>query len=679
MRKLTVALLGNPNSGKTTLFNHLTGSTQYVGNRPGVTVEKKEGRIKNANSYGFEATLVDLPGIYSLSPYSLEEVIAREYVINEKPNVVINIVDATNIERNLYLTLQLMEMEVPLVVALNMMDEVKRRGYTIDVETLAKELNIRVIPITAKTGEGLQELLQAVGEAVTYGGVAPPYGLYDSYTKSVHRKIENEVWKFAVGRNIPLGWASKKLLEGDKLLLKTLNLPEGICKDVDKIVKEFERSSKYGDRETIIADFRYRFIENVVKKAVNKEEYKKIRRFGDTIDSIVTHRVLALPIFFLVMFTVFYLTFGSVGAYLQDGVENLVDKLSYFVEKGLLALYAKKWIVSLIVDGVILGVGGVLSFLPQIAILFFLLSIIEDTGYMSRIAFITDRLLRRFGLSGKAFIPMLMGFGCTVPAVMAARTMENIKDKRLTILLIPFMSCSAKLPIYGFLAHAFFEEYSVLVVFSLYILGILLGIVSGVFLKNTLFKDNDAPFVMELPPYRIPSLMNTMRHVWEKVEHFIKKAATLIFTMTVVIWFLQSFNFKLQYVEDGNSMLGAVGKVIAVVFKPLGFGTWQATVALLTGLIAKEAVVSTLSMLYGITQSNGGNVGLALSSTFQTPLAAYSFLVFTLLYVPCVAAFSTMRKELHSTKWAVFSALYQIGVAYFVAFLVYNIGNLFLT
>lgn len=677
MKPLKFALVGNPNSGKTTLFNHLTGSNQYVGNWPGVTVEKKEGHVRQADRFGYDVSLVDLPGIYSLSPYSMEEIVARDYVTKEKPDAVINIVDATNLERNLYLSIQLLEMERPLVIALNMMDEVAARGDVIRVEELSRLLNVPVIPITAKTGEGTEALVEAAIRQVEAGFVLEPDDLYDAYTHEIHHRIDTLVWEFARREDLPVHWTSIKMLEGDSKLAETLKLPEDVLRRIDRIAQEYEQSSALGDRETMVADSRYKYIERIVRESVTKGSLLGKVSLTERIDRIVTHKILALPIFLLVMFGIFTVTFGTLGAWLQENVEWLIgESFAPFVANWLGSLGTAEWLVSLLVDGVIGGVGGVLSFLPQIAILFTCLSLLEDSGYMSRIAFIMDRLLRRFGLSGKAFIPMLMGFGCSVPAVMAARTMENMKDRRMTIMLVPFMSCSAKLPIYGMFVSLFFPRNQGLVILSLYVLGIVLGILSGILFKHTLFRGEDAPFLLELPPYRLPGLRSTALHVWDKVEHFVKKAATLIFGMSVLLWFLQSFDFTLHYVDSQHSMLGTLGSWIAPVFAPLGFGTWQVAVALLTGLVAKEAVVSSLYLFYGLTATSASAVALA--APFANGAVAYAFLVFVLLYVPCMAAFSTMKRELGGWKWALGSAGYQIAIAYVASFVVYFLGKLFL-
>ena len=584
------ALVGNPNCGKTTIFNKLTGSRQYVGNWPGVTVEKKHGKIKFQNGY---INVTDLPGIYSMSPYTTEEKVAVNYINQNQVSVIVNIADSTNLERNLYLTLQLLEKGLPVILVLNMIDELEKKHLKVDFSKLSNQLGIPVIPVSGKTGKGLP-LLVAAMEKANQKIILPP----------IHK------WN-----NDP--------------------------------------------------DSRYAYIELLMRSCVHRDHFTGKMSVSDKWDKILTHKIWGLPIFAGIMFLIFYATFGMPGSLLQDGIEFL---LTEWVAKGVTALLhavsAPTWLHSLLIDGVMGGVGGVLSFLPQIAILFFLLSFLEDSGYMSRIAFIMDRTLRKFGLSGKAFIPMLMGFGCSVPAIMAARTMENTKDRRMTILLIPFMSCSAKLPIYSLLAGALFENHRALIIFSLYFLGIAMGIISGVAFKNTLFRGQTAQFIMELPPYRMPGFQDTMRHVWDKISHFVKKAAGLILVMSVILWFLQNFDYTLRMTSTPeNSILASMGGFIAPVFRPLGFGTWQLTVALLAGLAAKESVVACLSMFYG--------VGVA--GAFASPAAAYSFLVFVLLYVPCVAAVTTMKKEMGGWRWAAVSILWQLICAYLVSFIVYSL------
>ena len=673
-RPMRVALAGNPNCGKTTVFNALTGSNQYVGNWPGVTVEKKEGTARLGDK---ALTVVDLPGIYSLSPYSMEEIVARDFIIGEAPDCVIDIVDATNLERNLYLTIQLLELERPMVVALNFMDEVEQRGDQIDISRLSKELGVPVVPITARTGEGLEELLHTAHRQMHLGFTMEPDDLYDDYTHDIHHRMGELIHDSAYAAGLPAHWASIKLLEGDDIVSKALDLSPGVRRQLDAVVAEYENSSDLGDRETLIADSRYQYIQRVVAAAVVKGERSGEATLSEKIDKVVTHRVFAIPLFLCTMLVMFSITFGPFGSWLSDLVGTGMDALSGWLGGTLTAAGVSQVLVSLICNGIIGGVGGVLTFLPQIALLFFFLSFLEDSGYMSRAAFIMDRLLRRFGLSGKAFIPMLMGFGCTVPAIMGARTMENEKDRRMTILLVPFMSCSAKLPVYGLISSAFFGSKAGLVVFGLYVIGMVVGILSGLIFKHTLFAGEPAPFVLELPPYRLPSLENILTHVWQKVKGFLIKAGTLILLMSMVLWLLQSFDFSLHMVADASdSMLGALGSVIAPIFAPCGFGHWQAAVALLTGLIAKEMVVSSLSMFYGFPlTAAGGEVAAAM--TGFTPLSAFSMLVFVLLYVPCVAAVSTLFKEMNSRTWAWFSIAWQIGCAYVVSLLVYQVGGLF--
>ena len=675
-REMKLALVGNPNCGKTTLFNALTGSNQYVGNWPGVTVEKKEGYAKVD---GKPVTIVDLPGIYSLSPYSMEEIVARDFIVGEHPDAIINIVDATNIERNLYLTAQLLELERPMVIALNFMDEVAKHGDKLDVDRLSQALGVPVIPITARTGENVEEMLRVAHRQLHVGVTVEPDDLYDDFTHEIHHEVGELIHDKAYAVGLPAHWCSIKLIEGDELVAKALGLSGEERERLERTIQKYESAYDLGDRETLIADSRYRFIQRVVDLAVEKGKGRDELTLSDKIDAIVTHRVLAIPVFLLMMLAMFALTFGPLGSFLSDGVDILVnEKFAGWFSAVMEGAGVWPWLRSLVVDGIIGGVGGVLTFLPQIALLFLFLSILEDSGYMARAAFIMDRLLRRFGLSGKAFIPMLMGFGCTVPAVMGARTMENEKDRRMTIMLAPFMSCSARLPVYGLIASAFFAQWSGVVVFSLYIIGLACAIVSGVILKKTMFQGEPAAFVLELPPYRLPTFKNCAMHVWEKVRGFLVKAGTLILFMSVVLWFLQSFDLSLHMVEDSaHSILGGIGSVLAPVLAPLGFGTWQAAVALLTGLVAKEAVVSTLCLLYGFsTLDSALTIQTALAGTFQSPVAAYAFLVFVLLYVPCVAAVSTIYKEMNSLKWTLRSVLWQLGWAYVISLLVYQIGSL---
>lgn len=678
-----MALAGNPNCGKTTLFNVLTGSNQYVGNWPGVTVQKKVGKTKVGHS-----ELVDLPGIYSLSPYSMEEIVTRDYIIDEHPEVIINIVDGTNLERNLYLTVQLIELERPIVVAVNMMDDVNAKGWKLDCEKLMVELGVPVVPITARRGENVDAVLKKAEKLAHGKEYFSPKITYDNITQNALNDIllvlaesgskNNSLQGVESGneRSLPLQFFAGKLLEGDNDAAARLELTQPQTKRIEEIVSAYEKSGKYGDRESMLADARYKYIEKIAAACLKKGEDANKLTTSDKIDKLATNRILAIPLFLVMMFLMFALTFGPVGSFLSDCVNYLFTGLLMpAVSNLLMAAGAPEWTRGLLVDAAIGGVAGVLTFLPQITILFFCLSLLEDSGYMARAAFIMDRLLRRLGLSGKSFIPMLMGFGCTTPAIMAARTLENEKDRRLTMMLTPFMSCGARLPIYALFAGIFFVENQGLVVFSMYIIGIVVAITLGVVLKRTLFRGTVAPFVMELPPYRLPLFKSIVRHVWEKCRGFIVKAGTVIFSMSVLIWVLQNFSLEFKMVVDsGESILGQFGSLLAPVFIPLGFGTWQATVALLTGLIAKESVVSSLTILYAA--GGAASLPVALSAAFS-PLSAFSFMVFSLLYMPCISAFVTLRKEMNSAKWAYGTAFLQCGVAYFIAMMIYQIGRIF--
>lgn len=666
----TIALAGNPNCGKTTLFNALTGSNQYVGNWAGVTVEKKLGRTKNGN---FD--IVDLPGIYSLSPYSLEERISRDYIIKENPDAIINIIDGTNIERNLYLTVQLIELGKPMVLAINMMDDVISSGGSIDCDYLSAILGMPVVPISARRGENIDNIMVEINNVIKDKKI-PPEINYDNVTQNSLNSVYSVIVK-KCRMDIPYTYYGAKLLEGDKEASKILELDEKQKSEIEKIVRSYEKTSTYGDREAMLADARYKFITQVVKKTVVKGKSDKKMTTSDKIDLIVTNKFLAIPIFLAIMFGMFSLTFGPIGSFLSDLIDMLfTDVITPAVSNILTAADAPEWTFRLLIDAVISGVGGILTFLPQISLLFLCLSFLEDSGYMARAAFITDRFLRRLGLSGKSFIPMLMGFGCTTPAVMATRTQENIKEKRLTILLIPFMSCGAKLPIYALFAGAFFSEYQGLVVFSMYLIGFIVAIIAGLILKKTVFKGTMAPFVMELPTYRLPMPSALLRNMWEKVKGFIVKAGTIIFAMSVIIWLLQTFTPQFTLAQNTNeSLFGIIGTSIAPFLIPLGFGTWQAGVAILSGLVAKEAVVSSMLVLYAA--ANQSALTSVISGAF-TPLSAFSFMVFCLLYVPCISAFVSIKREMGSWKWAFSSAIMQIGIAYFVSMAIYQIGSLFI-
>ena len=671
-----VALVGNPNCGKTTLFNALTGSDQYVGNWPGVTVEKKEGTAKVGD---VSFTVVDLPGIYSLSPYSMEELVARRFIIGEKPDAIINIVDATNLERNLYLTMQLLELERPMVLALNFMDEVEKKGDQIDCGKLAAHLGVPVIPISARDGQNIDKLVEEAHRQMHTGLTLEPDDLYDDFTHAIHHRIGDIIHDRAYERGIPAHWAAIKLLEGDSEVAKDLGLGETTLRRIDQIATEYEASSELGDRETLLADSRYRFVERVVRSSVKRRGDGGKPTITERIDAVATHKYFALPLFLAMMLVVFLITFSGPGAWLSDGIAAFLENvLCPGASAWLNSLGAPAWLTGLLVDGLISGVGGVITFLPMIALLFLFLSLLEDSGYMARAAFVMDRTLRHFGLSGKAFIPMLMGFGCTVPAVMGARTMENEKDRRMTILLVPFMSCGARLPIYGLMTAAFFPDHAGLVVFGLYLLGPVLAFLSGLFLKWFLFKGEPAPFLLELPPYRMPTAKNIWLHVWQRVRDFLTRAGTIIAAMSVVVWFLQSFGPNFQMVSDtAESILARFGSFIAPIFAPLGFGAWQAAVALLTGLIAKEAVVSSMSLFYGFSMTDYAAAGAAMAVTFS-PAAALAFLVFCALYTPCVAAIATIRREMGSRRWTVLTLAWQLAVAYLASFVAYHLALLML-
>ncbi len=663
--KLTVALVGNQNSGKTTLFNRLTGSNQHVGNFPGVTVEKKEGFIKGRNGIA----VVDLPGIYSLSPYTAEEVVSRDFIARDKPDVILNIVDATNIERNLYLSLQLMTLHVPMVIALNMMDEIRANEGTIDIDGIQRKLGVFVVPIVANRGEGLDELMERVSEAAA-GKV--PFGsdgrLVDFCAGPVHKAlhaITHIVEDAARKAGIAPRFAATKLIEGDPPMEAILDMNRADREIVRKIVAEME--AELGtDREAAIADMRYTFIEDLMRHTVIKKAESREQRRSLRFDRLFTHRVFGIPVFVAIMGFVFWVTFGPVGSFVSDGFAAIIDSLIGLADSGLARAGVSDWMRGLVVDGAITGVGSVLSFLPVITLLFFFLSLLEDTGYMARIAFVLDVLLRKIGLSGRSFVPMLVGFGCTVPAVMAARTLSSERDRRLTILLTPFMSCSAKVPVYAVFCAAFFPRHGALVMTALYFGGILVAIVSGVLLKQTVFRGNSVPFVLELPVYRFPSPRSVILHLWDKVKDFAQRAFTIIFLGSLAIWVLTNLSWTFSLVADGtDSILASVGSLVAPVFAPNGFGNWQSVAALVSGFAAKEAVISTFSVIL-----SGG-----LESAF-TPLSALSFLTFTLLYTPCVAAVAATRRELGSLKWTAAAILFQTGMAWAVSFGVFQIGRL---
>lgn len=671
MDDIIIALAGNQNCGKTTVFNRLTGSNQHVGNFPGVTVEKKTGKIRHYK----EATLVDLPGIYSLSPYTSEEVVTRDFILKEHPQLIVNVVDATNIERNLYLSLQLMELNTPMVIALNMMDEVTQSGNSIDVERLSKYLHIPVVPISASKNEGIDDLIRVIRhEIAKHHDVLH----YDFCKGEVHRAIHSIahiIEDHAQRIQVPVRFAATKLVEGDPLMQNVLELHQDDLDIIERIVGSMETALET-DREAALADMRYTYIEEMVKACVDKRNVSSAQVRSTKIDRLLTHKYLGIPSFIVMMLLIFYVTFGPIGGTLQTlletGIGYLVDQLSNL----LVTMQVSDWLHGLVIDGICNGVGSVLSFLPVIVTLFFFLSLLEDSGYMARVAFVMDKALRNIGLSGRSFVPMLIGFGCSVPAIMSSRTLSSERDRKMTIILTPFMSCSAKLPIYGMITAAFFPDHTALILLSVYLIGIIVAILSALLLKSTLFKGDSMPFVLELPAYRIPSAKSVILHMWEKAKDFLRKAFTIIFVASIIIWFLQSFDFHLTYVLDSaDSMLAHIGTLISHIFKPLGFGDWRASTALVTGITAKESVVSTLSVL----TNAGSDAGLttALQSIFS-PTAAFAYLCFTVLYMPCVAAFAATKRELGSLKQALYTACFQTGVAYIVALLVYQIGNIFI-
>lgn len=662
---IKIALAGNPNCGKTTLFNQLTGSNQYVGNWPGVTVEKKEGKIKN--KFGLEMSIIDLPGIYSLSPYSPEEIVTRNCLLHDNPQVIIDIVDATNIERNLYLTTQIAELGRPMVIALNMIDMLEKNGDTIDEKLLEKELGIPVVPISASKNIGIEALIEKTLELAKASKYVPVKNIYSKAVNNVLLDIEDALEEVKQSKYHRKRWTAVKLFEGDSVTWNHYDFTKEQRQHIISHIEEVN-SSKNIDREMIIADERYKYICAITSRAVHKNHDPCKLTVSDKIDRIATNKYLAIPLFLVTMFLVFAITFGPIGNFLRDAAEWLIsDLLAGGLTTFLHNVNASEWAESLVIDGIIGGVGSVISFLPQIVLLFTLLSLLEDSGYMARAAFIMDKLLRCIGLSGRAFVPMLMGFGCTVPAVMGTRILESEKDKKLTILITPFMSCSAKMPVYLLMVSMFFKDSGPLVIFGIYILGVVIAILTALLFKSTVLKGKNSPFVMELPPYRLPSAKTLLLHVWERVRDFLVRAGTVLMGASILIWFLQSFNFSLQMVESDESILASIGMLIAPVFTLCGFGDWRASVSLVTGIAAKESVASTMAVLYGGS----------LTGAFST-LSAFSFLVFVLLCTPCVAALTAMRKEFGSRKWMAVSVVYQLAVAWIMSFAVFQIGSLFI-
>lgn len=662
---LTFALAGNQNSGKTTLFNQLTGSNQHVGNFPGVTVDRKTGVIKGHPN----TEVTDLPGIYSMSPYSEEEIVSRQFILDSKPTGIINIVDATNIERNLYLTMQLIELDVPMVVALNMMDEVQGNGGSIKINRMESLLGVPVVPISAAKGEGIEELVEHAIHLAKYQERPGRLDFCDEndHGGAVHRclhAIMHLIEDHAAAAGIPLRFAATKLVEGDERVTAALKLDQNEKEMVEHIVEQMEKERGL-DRSAAIADMRFAFIEKLVAQTVIKPKESKEHERSRKIDKVLTGKYTAIPAFIGIMALVFWLTFNVIGAFFQNLIQMGIDWLSKTLDAGMTAWHVNKVIHSLIIDGIFAGVGSVLSFLPIIVTLFFFLSLLEDTGYMARIAFVMDKLLRKIGLSGRSIVPMLVGFGCSVPAVMSSRTLPSDRDRKMTIMMIPFMSCTAKLPIYGFFVAAFFPGKGGLIMVGLYLIGILVGVLTAMVSKNTYFKGEAVPFVMELPNYRLPSARNVLQLLWEKAKDFLTRAFTIIFMASIVIWFLQTFSPHFSIVTDSSqSILAIIAGFIAPIFKPLGFGNWKVTTALISGFMAKESVVATLNVLYGSTA--------ALRASITTGAAA-ALLVFCLLYTPCVAAIASIRREL-GRKWAAFIVFYQCAIAWVCALVVHLIS-----
>lgn len=663
------ALVGNQNSGKTTLFNQLTGSNQHVGNFPGVTVESREGSVRGRK----DIVVVDLPGIYSLSPYSSEEIVTRDFITKSHPNGIINIVDATNLERNLYLSLQLIDLNTPMVIALNMMDEVRSNGGTIKISQMQEELGVPVVPISASKNEGINELIDV---AIKIAGSGQLPKRHDFCSGAAHRTIHavaHLIEDHAEKINVPTRFAATKIIEGDQPLMDALQLTDAEKCSIDESVKEMEHALDT-DRKAAIADMRYAFIdrlcaETVIKPKENRQHLRSVK-----MDSILTNKYLSLPIFFIIMGLIFWLTFGVIGSFLSDQLGTVISLISKATEVGLTAGGFNPVMISLVVDGIFAGVGSVLSFIPTIVVLFFFLSMLEDSGYMARVAFIMDKLLRKIGLSGRSFVPMLIGFGCSVPAIMATRTLPSDRDRRMTILLTPFMSCSAKLPIYGMFTMAFFPDHRAIVMIGLYILGMLLGTISGLILNKTVYRGNPVPFIMELPNYRMPNARTVLLLLWDKAKDFLTRAFTVIFIASLIIWFFQTFDIRFNVVPDSSdSILAGIGRLIAPLLAPIGFSDWRASTALITGFMAKEAVISTFAVLTG---AGAADLPTALAQIFS-PLSAISFLVFTLVYSPCIAAITAVKREMGSTRASVGVVLYQTAAAWAVAFIVFQIGNLF--
>lgn len=656
---ITFGLAGNQNCGKTTLFNQLTGSNQHVGNFPGVTVDRKDGQIRKQEN----TMVVDLPGIYSMSPYTSEEIVSRQFFLDDRPRGIINIVDATNIERNLYLTMQLIELDIPMVLALNMMDEVTANGGSVDVNMLEESLGIPVVPISAAKNEGVDELIEHAMHVAVYRERPGRMDFCDANGEdggAIHRcihSIMHLIDDHAHNNKVPIRFAAGKLIEGDEDVIARLHLEENEKEMIEHIILQMEKESGM-DREAALAKMRFTFIDKICKKAVVRPQESRERARSRKIDKLLTGKCTAIPSFIVIMSLIFYLTFGVIGLYLQKLMDMGISALSSLCENAMITFKVNEVIRSLIIDGIFVGVGSVLSFLPIIVVLFFFLSLLEDSGYMARIAFVMDKIFRKLGLSGRSFVPMIIGFGCSVPAIMATRTLPSERDRKMTIMLTPFMSCSAKIPIYAFFSAAFFPDKAALVMIGLYFTGIIVAIIYALILDRTKFKGEPVPFVMELPNYRMPGAKSVLRLMWDKAKDFLTKAFTIIFLASLVIWFLQTFDLHFNIVKDAeDSILAMIGGIVAPIFKPLGFGDWRASTALITGFTAKESVVSTLTVLLGTK---------ALSTMFTTK-SAIVFLIFTLLYTPCVAAISSVKREL-GRNWAVIVVLLQCSIAWIVAF-----------
>ena len=662
---LSFALVGNQNCGKTTLFNQLTGSNQHVGNFPGVTVDKKTGAIKNHEN----TEVTDLPGIYSMSPYTSEEIVSRNFVLNEKPKAIINIVDATNIERNLYLTMQLLEMNVPMVIALNMMDELVGNKGAIDINKMESMLGVPVVPISAAKNQGVQELINHAMHIAQFQEkpVQQDFCSKDDHGGAIHRAIhtvESIIEDHAEKEGLPVRFCATKVIEGDSLIIKQLELDQNELEMIEHVVVQMENEGKM-DRSAAIADMRFDFIERVCEQTVKKPQESKERRRSEKLDKVLTGKWTAIPCFILIMAAVFYLTFNVIGAFLQTILEIGIEKLTILISNLMNMANVNETIQNLVIEGIFGGVGSVLSFLPIVVTLFFFLSILEDSGYIARVAFFMDKLLRKIGLSGKSIVSMLIGFGCTVPAVMSTRTLPSRRDRRMTILLTPFMSCTAKLPIYAFFVSAFFPGKGGIIMTGLYFLGIVVGILVALVFKSTIFKGEAVPFVMELPNYRMPGMKNVVQLLWEKAKDFITKAFTVILLATIVVWFLQSFDFRLNLVTDSSeSIMAKISSLIAPIFRPIGLGDWRIVTSFISGFMAKESVVSTMEILFG--------TGITVALTKQ---AAITMLVFSLLYTPCVAAIAAIKREL-GAKWAITVVFFQCAIAWLFSLIVYQLSLL---